>query len=95
MSDQWCLFCGSSMSADAMDGSQVLVCFECEGHEGKEMQVDEDYCCKNYNGPCGFCANNADGHVYFVSNEIKVREFKSNANRIAGAVERTKKYVRK
>jgi hypothetical protein len=41
-----CLFCVHSMSADAADGTQVLVCFDREGHEGKEMQVD--MACANY-----------------------------------------------
>ena len=45
-----CLYCNSSMSADAPDGSQVLVCFDCAGHEGKEMIVGDDECCPNYNG---------------------------------------------
>lgn len=44
-----CLFCSNSLSGDAPDGSQVLVCFECEGCEGKEMIVYEDECCNNYN----------------------------------------------
>ena len=43
-----CLYCQNSMSSDAMDGSEVLVCFDCEGYEGREMMVDEDGCCKNY-----------------------------------------------
>lgn len=45
-----CLFCNSSMSSDAPDGSQVLVCFDCAGHEGKEMIVGDDEWCPNYNG---------------------------------------------
>lgn len=48
MYDKWCLFCVHSLSGDAVDGSQVLVCFNCKGYEGKEMQVDEDECCENY-----------------------------------------------
>lgn len=90
-----CLFCGSSMSADAMDGSQVLVCFDCEGYEGKEMQVDEDFCCKNYNGPESCMANNINGHVYFVNDLDSLKGSKENANRIAEAVYRTRKYIRK
>lgn len=43
-----CLYCNNSMSADAPDGSQVLVCFDCDGHEGKEMIVGEDEWCANY-----------------------------------------------
>ena len=42
MNDKYCLFCGHSMSADAPDGSQVLVCFERDGYEGKEIVVGED-----------------------------------------------------
>lgn len=45
-----CLFCVNSMSADGMDGMPVLVCFECEGKEGREMQVDEDETCANFKG---------------------------------------------
>ena len=45
-----CLYCNSSMSGDAPDGSQVLVCFDCAGHEGKEMIVGDDEYCTNYNG---------------------------------------------
>lgn len=47
--NKYCLFCNHSMSADAPDGSQVLVCFECKGFEGKEIIVGEDECCENYN----------------------------------------------
>ena len=45
-SEKECLFCVNSLSADAMDGTQVLVCFDCKGYEGKEMQVNE--VCENY-----------------------------------------------
>ena len=45
-----CLYCNNSMSSDAPDGSQVLVCFDCAGHEGKEMIVGDDEYCPNYNG---------------------------------------------
>lgn len=45
---RYCLFCNHSMSGDAQDGSQVLVCFEREGFEGKEVIVGEDECCRNY-----------------------------------------------
>ena len=45
-----CLYCGHSLSSDAPDGSQVLVCFACAGHEGKEMIVGDDEHCANYNG---------------------------------------------
>ena len=44
--DRECLFCKHSMSGDAPDGSQVLVCFCCAGYEGKEVQADE--VCENY-----------------------------------------------
>ena len=47
---QMCLHCGHSLSSDAPDGSQVLVCFNCAGYEGKEMIVGDDECCPNYNG---------------------------------------------
>ena len=50
MSNRCCLFCVNSLSADAMDGSQVLVCFECAGHENQEMQVDEEDYCENFKG---------------------------------------------
>ena len=43
-----CLFCESSISANAIDGTEVLFCFNCEGFEGKEMMVDNDECCENY-----------------------------------------------
>ena len=46
---KWCLFCANSMSADAPDGTQVLVCFNCHGMENKEIIVDEDGYCRNYN----------------------------------------------
>ena len=49
MNNKCCLFCVNSLSADSIfDGSQILVCFDCEGHEGKEMIVDEEECCNNY-----------------------------------------------
>lgn len=48
--NRMCLYCGHSMSSDAPDGSQVLVCFDCAGHEGKEVIVGDDECCANYNG---------------------------------------------
>lgn len=48
MGDKCCLFCHRSMSGDAPDGTEVLVCFECEGYEGKEMIVGEDEYCGNY-----------------------------------------------
>ena len=49
MNNKYCLFCVNSLSTDSIfDGSQILVCFDCEGHEGKEMIVDEEECCNNY-----------------------------------------------
>lgn len=44
--DRECLFCKHSMSCDAPDGSQVLVCFCCAGYEGKEVYPDD--VCENY-----------------------------------------------
>lgn len=49
MDNKYCLFCSHSMSADAIDGSEVLVCFNCKGYEGKEMIVADDEYCDNYN----------------------------------------------
>jgi len=46
-----CLFCVNSFSADSpADGSEILVCYDCPGHIGKEMIVDEDdaQTCGNY-----------------------------------------------
>ena len=34
-------------------------------------------------------------YIYYVSDENKLKEHKANANRIAEAAERTKKYMRK
>lgn len=49
MNNLCCLFCVNSLSADSIfDGSQILVCFDCEGHEGREMIVNEEECCNNY-----------------------------------------------
>ena len=45
-----CLYCVNSLSADSDDGSQVLVCFDREGHEGENVVVDEEGCCGNYKG---------------------------------------------
>jgi hypothetical protein len=49
MDSKCCLFCSNSLSGDAPDDSQVLVCFECEGFEGKEIIVGDDEYCGNYN----------------------------------------------
>lgn len=49
MKEKYCLYCNHSMSADSIfDGSEILVCFECAGKEGKETIVDEDFVCENY-----------------------------------------------
>ena len=45
-----CLSCRRSLSGDAPNGTKVLVCFDCKGHEGKEMIVGEEECCENYKG---------------------------------------------
>lgn len=45
-----CLFCVNSLSGDAPDGTEVLVCFECAGHKGKMMIVWEDETCENFKG---------------------------------------------
>ena len=50
MDERWCLFCKNSLPGDGMDGLPILVCFDCEGHEGREMIVDEDECCGNFKG---------------------------------------------
>ena len=50
MDERWCLFCKNSLSGDGMDGLPILVCFDCKGHEGREMIVDEDECCGNFKG---------------------------------------------
>lgn len=46
VTDHECLFCRHSLSGDAPDGTQVLVCFCRAGYEGKEMYVDD--ACENY-----------------------------------------------
>ena len=48
MDNRICLFCVNSLSGDAPDGSQILVCFECEGSEGREMIVGEEESCSNF-----------------------------------------------
>ena len=50
MCNKNCLFCVNSLSGDAPDGSQVLVCFMVEGREGAECYIYEDEAerCKNY-----------------------------------------------
>ena len=45
-----CLSCRRSLSGDALDGTQVLVCFDCKGHEGNGMIVGEEECCESYKG---------------------------------------------
>lgn len=44
-----CLNCACSLSGDGPDDSQVLVCFNCAGHEGKEVIVRDTEICENYN----------------------------------------------
>ena len=39
--------------------------------------------------------NHKSGYVYFTVDENKLKEFKAGSDRIAEAVERTKKYIRK
>lgn len=46
--NKYCLFFKNSMSADGADGFPILVCFDCKGHEGHEMQVGEYESCDNY-----------------------------------------------
>lgn len=43
-----CAHCLHSTYAEAMDGSQVLVCCNCHGHTGHEVSVDEYDCCENF-----------------------------------------------
>lgn len=45
---KYCMFCDNSMTAVAFDGSEVLVCFDCVGYEGREMIVNDDDGCANY-----------------------------------------------
>ena len=45
MNKKNCLSCQNSVYGTAMDGSDVLICYECAGHKGIAMQVsDEDVC---------------------------------------------------
>lgn len=46
--DRNCLFCKNSLSADDDNGSQVLVCFDCSGHEGEKVLVKEEGICPNF-----------------------------------------------
>ena len=45
-----CLFCVNSLSGDAPDGTQALVCFNVPGHDGQERWVDKEEAetCTNY-----------------------------------------------
>ena len=45
--DRNCLFCKNSLSAGDEE-NPTLVCFECSGHEGEKVQVQEDGICKNF-----------------------------------------------
>jgi hypothetical protein len=51
----------------------------------------------NYTVPSGdtCMANNTNGHVYFVNNVDDLKEHKANADRIAEAIERTQKYIKR
>lgn len=46
--ERCCWFCQNSVPATAMDQTEVLVCYNCAGYEGREMQVDEDETCDNF-----------------------------------------------
>lgn len=48
--EKTCLFCVNSLSGDAPDGTEVLVCFDCAGHKNTMMIVDEDESCENFKG---------------------------------------------
>lgn len=48
-----------------------------------------------YNTEASCMANNIDGHVYFVNDLDSLKEHGASAKRIANAVERTEKYMRK
>lgn len=41
-----CLFCKKSMSEVALDGTEILICFDCKGYEGKGVHADHP--CDNY-----------------------------------------------
>lgn len=43
-----CLYCNRSMSSNALDGTEVLVCFDVPGHHNQEMIVGEDETCENF-----------------------------------------------
>lgn len=47
---RYCIYCGNSCSADAPDGSQVLICFNAAGNEGRGKFVGDLDTCDNYNG---------------------------------------------
>lgn len=48
-SNKCCLFCHSPMSGTGLDGTDILVCFNCAGKENLEMEVYEDDYCENFN----------------------------------------------
>lgn len=41
-----CLFCKKSLSEVALDGTEILICFDCKGYEGKGVHADHP--CDNY-----------------------------------------------
>lgn len=41
-----CMFCKKSLSEVALDGTEILVCFDCKGYEGKGVHADHP--CDNY-----------------------------------------------
>lgn len=41
-----CLCCKKSLSAVALDGTEILICFDCKGYEGKGVHADHP--CDNY-----------------------------------------------
>ena len=41
-----CMFCKKSMLEVALDGTEILICFDCKGYEGKGVHADHP--CDNY-----------------------------------------------
>lgn len=41
-----CMFCKKSIPEVALDGTEILICFDCKGYEGKGVHVDHP--CDNY-----------------------------------------------
>lgn len=48
--EHWCLNCVNSLVDFDGDDDSFLVCLSCEGREGEETIVDDDFCCKNFKG---------------------------------------------